>query len=73
MAVVTSCGRHWLGLRPEAEVFDVVRPPGGVGCVPDGGLLIGGVARGSGERLPGGVTGGSEEEMSRRVWLPSGD
>lgn len=59
-----SCGRHWLGLR---LVFGTVRPPGGVGCVPEGGLLKGGVARGSGERFPGGVTGGSEEEMSRRI------
>lgn len=63
-------GRHWLGLRLEEEEMVV----GGRGArVFDGWRRAGGVASGSGLRFPGGVAGGKEADVSRRVWLPSGD
>lgn len=76
-----ACGRDWLGLRPGQEVVDVA--VGAAACGREvrqlaGGFLdvwrpTGGVASGSGFLVPGGVTGGREMDVSRRVWLPSGD
>ena len=43
------------------------RLPGGVGCLVEGGRFTGGVASGSGVRVPGGVMGGKEMDVSRRA------
>lgn len=56
-----ACGRVWLGLRLEDAVWD--RAPRAL----DGGRFAGGVASGSGTRVPGGVTGSRDTEVSRRV------
>lgn len=66
-------GRDWLGLRLEEEVVwgREVRLPAGAAF--DVWSPAGGMANGSGLRVPGGVTGGKETDMSRWVWLPSGD
>lgn len=66
-------GRDWLGLRREEEGGCWGRAARAPGWMLDGGCFAGGVASGSGERLPGGVMGGRDTDVSRRVWLPSGD
>lgn len=61
----------WLGERL-VEVW-VERLFGGVGCGLDDWCFTGGVARGSGVLIPGGVMGGRERDVSSRARLPSGD
>lgn len=60
-----ACGSVWLGLRLEDGAVEVVcgraaRPPGGTD-------FTGGVASGSGVRVPGGVTGGNVTDQSKRI------
>lgn len=70
-------GTHWLGLRAEEEVEEEViwgregRPL--AGGVPETWRPAGGVASSRGLRVPGGVTGGRDTDVSRRLRLPSGD
>lgn len=67
-------GTHWLGLRAEEELIWGTggRPLAG-GVLDDICRPAGGVASSRGLRVPGGVTGGKDTDVSRRVRLPSGD
>lgn len=66
-------GNDWLGLRADEEVIWGTEGRPIAGGVIDTWRPAGGVANSRGLRVPGGVTGGRDTDVSRRVRLPSGD